>query len=88
MKIASPQQAITRIKGMPSALNETLHRRGAYRSTEIGACNEAASGEYLLLRELMHRMNNELAATIGFASLSAARSGNDDVKVALAGVIQ
>ncbi len=73
---------------MPSISSETRHRSGAYRSIEIGACNEAASGEYLLLRELMHRMNNELAATIGFASLSAARSGNDDVKVALAGVVQ
>ena len=73
---------------MPSALSETSRRGGAYRSIEIGACDEPASGEYLLLRELMHRMNNELAATIGFASLSAARSGNDDVKMALAGVIQ
>jgi two-component sensor histidine kinase len=88
MNIASPQQAITRIKGMPSGLSETRDRGGAHRSIEIGACNEPASGEYLLLRELMHRMNNELAATIGFASLSAARSGNDDVKMALAGVIQ
>jgi len=61
---------------------------GSHRSIEIGSCNEPVSGEYLLLRELMHRMNNELAATIGFASLSAARSSNDDVKVALAGVIQ
>ena len=73
---------------MPSVLSETRRRNGMRRSIEIGACNGPASGEYLLLRELMHRMNNELAATIGFASLSAARSDNDDVKVALAGVIQ
>lgn len=73
---------------MPSILSETPHRGGAHRSIEVSACSEPASGEYLLLRELMHRINNELAATIGFASLSAARSGNDDVKVALAGVIQ
>jgi len=73
---------------MPSVLCKARHRSGAHRSIEIGACNEQASGEYLLLRELMHRINNELAATIGFASLSAARSDNDDVKVALAVVIQ
>jgi hypothetical protein len=48
---------------MPSVLSETRHRSDAYRSIEIGACSEPASGEYLLLRELMHRMNNELAAT-------------------------
>jgi two-component sensor histidine kinase len=88
MNIASPQQASTRTEGMPSVFSETPRRNGTPRSIEVGACNEPASGEYLLLRELMHRMNNELAATIGFASLSAARSGNDDVKVALAGVIQ
>ena len=59
---------------MPSVLGEAPHRSGAHRSIEIGACNEPVSGEHLLLRELMHRINNELAATIGFASLSAARS--------------
>ncbi len=73
---------------MPSILSETRHHSGAHRSIDLGAYNEPVPGEYLLLRELMHRMNNELAATIGFASLSAARSSNDDVKVALAGVIQ
>jgi two-component sensor histidine kinase len=73
---------------MPSVLSQTSHRSDTQRSIEIGACDEPMPGEYLLLRELMHRINNELAATIGFASLSAARSGNDDVKVALAGVIQ
>jgi two-component sensor histidine kinase len=45
-------------------------------------------GEPLLLQELTHRINNELAATIGFVRLTAAQSASDDVKVALAGVIQ
>jgi len=52
------------------------------------ACDEPLFGEHLLLRELTHRINNELAATVGFVRLSAARSGDDDVKVALAGVMQ
>jgi two-component sensor histidine kinase len=73
---------------MSTVWSETPHRGSARRLLEIRACDEPASGEYLLLRELLHRINNELAATIGFANLSAARSGNDDVKVALAGVIQ
>jgi two-component sensor histidine kinase len=44
--------------------------------------------DYLLLRELTHRINNELTSTIGFVSLTAARSTNDDVKIALAAVIE
>jgi two-component sensor histidine kinase len=73
---------------MPSALSETPHTGITLNSVENSACDEPLFGEHLLLRELTHRINNELAATIGFVSLSAARSGDDDVKVALAGVIQ
>jgi two-component sensor histidine kinase len=73
---------------MPSALSETPHTGITHNSMENSACEEPLFGEHLLLRELTHRINNELAATIGFVSLSAARSDDDDVKVALAGVIQ
>jgi two-component sensor histidine kinase len=59
-----------------------------HNSMENTACDEPLFGEHLLLRELTHRINNELAATISFVSLSAARSGDDDAKVALAGVMQ
>ena len=41
------------------------------------------SNEYLLVRELTHRVNNEFASVIGLASLIAARSTNDQVKEAL-----
>ena len=68
---------------MPSAPGETPHTGVTYNSMKNSAC-----AEHLLLRELTHRINNELAATIGFVRLSAARSGDDNVKVALAGVIQ
>ncbi len=73
---------------MPSALSETPRTGITNNSMENSACDEPLFGEHLLLRELTHRINNELAATIGFVSLSAARSGDVGVKVALAGVIQ
>src|SRR5712672_3152487 len=40
----------------------------------------------LLLREFSHRINNELASAIGMISIAAARSANDEAKVALAAV--
>jgi two-component sensor histidine kinase len=73
---------------MSPALSGTPQPSSTYNSIEIGTRDQPLSGEYLLLRELTHRINNELAATIGFVSLSAARSGDNDVKLALAGVIQ
>jgi two-component sensor histidine kinase len=42
----------------------------------------------LLLQELTHRINNELASTVGIVTSMATHSDNDDVKVALAGVIE
>jgi two-component sensor histidine kinase len=41
---------------------------------------------YLLLREFSHRINNEFASAIGVISIAAARSANDEAKVALAAV--
>lgn len=41
----------------------------------------------LLVRELTHRINNELAMIIGHASLTAARSSSDEVKKALSGLM-
>jgi two-component sensor histidine kinase len=57
-------------------------------STEIKSRDDSLCGEHLLLLELTHRINNELMSTIGFVRLTAAQSTNDDVKVALAVVIQ
>jgi two-component sensor histidine kinase len=42
--------------------------------------------EQVLLHELNHRVNNELAAAIGAVSCVAARSSNDEVKAVLAEV--
>ncbi len=44
--------------------------------------------EHTLLHELNHRVNNEFAAAISVVSLTAARSGNNDVKAALSGVTE
>jgi two-component sensor histidine kinase len=43
--------------------------------------------EHLLVREILHRINNEFASVIGLVSLSAARSTSDEVKAALSGVV-
>jgi two-component sensor histidine kinase len=42
----------------------------------------------LLVREITHRVNNEFASAIQVVSLIAARSSNEDVKTALAGVME
>jgi two-component sensor histidine kinase len=73
---------------MPSPRSETLHRNSTHHSIELSASEEPLFGEHLLLQELQHRINNELAATLGFIRMSAAQSDNDDVKVALDGVMQ
>ncbi|OSI67409.1 hypothetical protein BSZ21_17625 [Bradyrhizobium canariense] len=47
-----------------------------------------ANEELFLVQELTHRFNNDLAALTGFVSLAAARSVDEEVKVAMAGVLQ
>jgi two-component sensor histidine kinase len=44
--------------------------------------------ERLLMHELTHRINNEYASAISVVSLVAARSGNQEVRVALTGVTE
>ncbi|MBC9877716.1 sensor histidine kinase [Bradyrhizobium sp. INPA01-394B] len=47
-----------------------------------------ANEELFLVQELTHRFNNDLAALTGFVSLAAARSVDEEVKLAMAGVLQ
>jgi two-component sensor histidine kinase len=47
-----------------------------------------SSVDRVLLRELTHRTNNELAAAISVVSLAATRSNNKDVKTALAAITE
>ena len=44
--------------------------------------------EHVLLHELNHRINNEFAAAISVVTVTAARSSNEEVKAALAGVAE
>ncbi|MGC1443986.1 MAG: ATP-binding protein [Xanthobacteraceae bacterium] len=43
--------------------------------------------QQLLLHELNHRVNNEFASAINAVSVAAARSGNEEVKLVMAGVV-
>jgi two-component sensor histidine kinase len=43
--------------------------------------------DQLLVREITHRINNEFASAISVVSLTAARSNSEEVKCALAGVL-
>ena len=51
--------------------------------TEV-ALKQEINLERILLRELIHRINNEFSSLIGAVSRTAARSVNHEVKVALA----
>src|ERR1700688_721420 len=48
--------------------------------------SDRSFSDALLLREFSHRINNEFASAIGVISIAAARSANDEAKVALAAV--
>jgi two-component sensor histidine kinase len=50
---------------------------------EIVQSAHPGTDEHLLLREMSHRMSNELAAAIAMISRSARRSANDDAKTVL-----
>jgi two-component sensor histidine kinase len=53
---------------------------------EIPLSERFSSEARLLLREFSHRINNEFASAIGVISIAAARSADDEAKVALAAV--
>jgi two-component sensor histidine kinase len=55
---------------------------------EIAHDRTGITVEYLLVREITHRVKNELTAAISAASLVATRSANSEVKLALSNVIE
>jgi two-component sensor histidine kinase len=73
---------------MQIASNHTLDRRGEFNMAKFSDAGATDAAEFLLLREITHRINNELTSTISLISLTAARSDNRDVKAALTGVIE
>jgi two-component sensor histidine kinase len=51
---------------------------------EVASSMRSPPEERLLLREFAHRISNEFASAISVISIAAARSANDEVKIALA----
>jgi two-component sensor histidine kinase len=49
---------------------------------------EKTAEEQLLVREITHRINNEFASAVSVVSLIASRSNNEEVKLALAVVLE
>lgn len=59
---------------------------GVARIVEIGIKETHAVEHCILLEEITHRLNNELASAIGYINMTAMRSASVDVKETLAGV--
>lgn len=55
---------------------------------EVIASCQGASGELVFVKEIVHRINNQLASTIGYVSHIALHSSDTEVKVALAAVME
>jgi two-component sensor histidine kinase len=72
-------QSMSSVRGRKQASRSPIHSR----LVEISFSERSPSEERLLLRELSHRINNEFASAIGLISLAAARSNNDEVRIAL-----
>ena len=50
---------------------------------ERSPCELSPSEAQLLMREFLHRINNEFASAIGVIAIAAARTANEEVKAAL-----
>jgi two-component sensor histidine kinase len=73
---------------MQISSNETLERKSEHGLPQISEPRLADPGEFLLLREMTHRINNELTSAISLASVMTTRSDSCDVKIALASMIE
>jgi len=73
---------------MQISSNETLDRKSEHGLPQISEPRLADPGEFLLLREMTHRINNELTSAISLASVMTTRSDSCDVKIALASMIE
>jgi two-component sensor histidine kinase len=68
--------------------NATLDKQTEHGLRRINKPSLADPVEFLLLREMTHRINNELTSAISLASVMTTRSDNRDVKIALASMIE
>jgi two-component sensor histidine kinase len=74
--------------GMQIASNNTTDGKRGHVPIGLGEPYEANSSEFLLLREMAHRINNELTSTISVATCTALRSTDREVRVVLGEVIE
>ena len=68
---------------MQIATKDTTERTSLYGKAKVRETTPVGPAEFLLSREMTHRINNELRSTIGFFSRVAALSDNCGVKLAL-----
>ena len=73
---------------MQIASNNTLDGKRRHIPIGLGDPHDPNSSEFLLLREMAHRINNELTSTISVVTCTTLRSNNREVKVALSEVIE
>jgi two-component sensor histidine kinase len=73
---------------MHVASNQTSSSKSRHIPIKIGEAWANNSDQFLLLREMVHRINNELTSTIGIISCAADCEKNRKVKVALINVIE
>jgi two-component sensor histidine kinase len=66
----------------------TTDRNNGSGSLVVPGSYDGNSPDLIFAREIGHRICNQLMSTISLMSRTAARSGNSDVQVALAGVIE
>lgn len=68
-------------------IRETIAQGGrGTRIVEIGIKEAQAVEHCILLEEVTHRLNNELASAIGYINMTATRSASVEVKETLAGI--
>ena len=58
------------------------------RSVQMDEPSRGSPNELVFVQEMLHRINNQLASTIGFVSRIAAHSESSDVTVTLSGVME
>jgi two-component sensor histidine kinase len=73
---------------MQTATDDKMETTIDFGTTAVAGTAAVGPTEWLMMREMTHRINNELTSMIGVVSLVAARSSNPDVQLALEQVIE
>jgi two-component sensor histidine kinase len=73
---------------MDVASNKASDTTNELRPVQMQERSRGSSDDLVFVQEILHRINNQLASTIGLVSRIAAHSASCDAKIALAGVIE